>query len=335
MSEQAEAQLQAVLVGLAADPSNEQLLTLRGDLEHLIGLTRHLNEVQNEHVETEGDVEQQQLPDSPLSDPDVNIPSSSSSSSSSIGTMKAAIVTSSADAQAQNILSPFIVGDSIEVISGDRPYAAVVKELNPDGKEGYAKVWYFEYDTDVVLPLTDFRKIQGEGIADIDALPFPYKCQAKYVTDQKWYDAEVKEKGQFGYRITYTRYNHSEEIPCQYLRRYPTKNDGKEIYESKEFVVPPNLVILATDSEEEKKRKKKKVKYLRSKFTEKNDELESKAVQSSWQAFVNKGVKKNKTGFKKNSMFAAPDSIEGKVGVTNSGTSMTEYHSRKRSFQSL
>ena len=36
-----------------------------------------------------------------------------------------------------------------------------------------------------------------------------------------------------------------------------------------------------------------------------------------------------------NSMFAAPDSIEGKVGVTNSGTSMTEYHSRKRSFQSL
>ena len=32
MSEQAEAQLQAVLVGLAADPSNEQLLALRGDL---------------------------------------------------------------------------------------------------------------------------------------------------------------------------------------------------------------------------------------------------------------------------------------------------------------
>ena len=159
MSEQAEAQLQAVLVGLAADPSNEQLLALRGDLEHLIGLTRHLNEVQNEHEETEGDVEQQHLPDSPLSDPDVNIPSSSSSSSSSIGTMKAATVTSNADVQAQNILSPFIVGDSIEVISGDRPYAAVVKELNPGGKEGYAKVWYFEYDTDVVLPLTDFRKI--------------------------------------------------------------------------------------------------------------------------------------------------------------------------------
>ena len=79
-------------------------MTLKGDLEHLIGLTRHLNEVQNEHEETEGDVEQQHLPDSPLSDPDVNIPSSSSSSSSSIGTMKAATVTSNADVQAQNHL---------------------------------------------------------------------------------------------------------------------------------------------------------------------------------------------------------------------------------------
>ena len=209
------------------------------------------------------------------------------------------------------------------------------RSSNPDGKEGYAKIWYYEYNTDVVLPLTDFRKIQGVGIDDIDALPFPYKCQAKYMADQKWYDAEVKAKGVFGYRITYTKYGHSEEVPCQYLKKYPLKHDSKEVFEAKEFVIPPNLIISPTDSEEEKKRKKKKVKYLKSKFAEKNDELESKAVQSSWQAFVNKGVKKNITGFKKTSMFAAPSTIEGKVGVTNSGSNMTEYSSKKRSFQSL
>ena len=331
-----EAQLESVQQGLSLDPNNEQLVKLKGDLQHLIDLTKNLISVRQQGLGVGDQLEEntKEQPDSPLSDPDANIPPPSSSSSSfkAAGTFSTTIAVNDGE---ENILSPFIVGDSIEVISGDRPYAAVVKELNPDGKEGYAKVWYYEYNTDVVLPLTDFRKIQGEGIHDIDALPFPYKCQAKYVVDQKWYDAEVQSKGHYGYRIIYTKYNHSEEIPPQYLKKYPVKNDGREAYESKEFVIPPNLLILATDTEEEKKRKKKKVKYLKNKFAQKNDELESKAVQSSWQAFINKGVKKHKTGFKKNSMFKAPDTVDGKVGVTNSGSTMTEYGSRKRSFQNL
>ena len=117
-------------------------------------------------------------------------------------------------------------------------------------------------------------------------------------------------------------------MPIEYLK--PSKNDGKDVYEAKEFVVPTNLVILPSDTEEEKNRKKKKVKFLKNKFAEKKDELESRAVQSSWQSFVNKGVKKKTKGIKKTSMFAAPDTVDGKVGVTNSGASMTEYQSRKR-----
>merc|ERR1711871_979784 len=96
------------------------------------------------------------------------------------------------------------------------------------------------------------------------------------------------------------------------------------------FVVPPHLVITATDTEEEKSRKKKKIKILKSKFKEKQEEVEVKAVQNSWKAFMTKGVKKNVQGIRKNSMFVSPDTVEGKVGVTGSGNKLTEYGDRKR-----
>ena len=42
------------------------------------------------------------------------------------------------------------------------------------------------------------------------------------------------------------------------------------------------------------------------------------------------GIKKSVAGIQKSSMFASPETVEGKVGVTNSGKALTEFEQRKR-----
>jgi len=58
--------------------------------------------------------------------------------------------------------------------------------------------------------------------------------------------------------------------------------------------------------------------------------------QASWQAFQTKGAKKKAKGsmaavsLKKGSIFASPEGLEGKVGVTGSGQGVTEQAARKK-----
>lgn len=58
--------------------------------------------------------------------------------------------------------------------------------------------------------------------------------------------------------------------------------------------------------------------------------------QASWQAFQTKGAKKKAKGsmsavsLKKGSIFASPEGLEGKVGVTGSGQGITEQAARKK-----
>lgn len=58
--------------------------------------------------------------------------------------------------------------------------------------------------------------------------------------------------------------------------------------------------------------------------------------QASWQAFQTKGAKKKTKGsmaavsLKKESIFASPAGLEGKVGVTGSGQGITEQAARKK-----
>jgi len=56
--------------------------------------------------------------------------------------------------------------------------------------------------------------------------------------------------------------------------------------------------------------------------------------QNSWLAFQNKGAKRkvqgSLKGVRKQSIFAAPTTVDGKVGVTGSGSQMTEFGERKK-----
>lgn len=99
--------------------------------------------------------------------------------------------------------------------------------------------------------------------------------------------------------------------------------------------IPASLTIQPSDSAEERERKKKRVKAIKSANRQKRIEKEKNESAQSWQKFINKkasskAVSGFSTGKKsKKSMFASPDTVDGKVGVTNSGQGLTEVNDRK------
>jgi survival of motor neuron-related-splicing factor 30 len=96
------------------------------------------------------------------------------------------------------------------------------------------------------------------------------------------------------------------------------------------------LKILPSDTEEQKLRKKKKLKALKQQVKGKESEIISNNKQASWQTFVKKSSSKRVKGsvsgkvLGRDSMFASPDEVDGKVGVTGSGKGTTDFEQRKR-----
>lgn len=100
------------------------------------------------------------------------------------------------------------------------------------------------------------------------------------------------------------------------------------------FQIPEHLKVLPTDTEEQKQKKRKKVKALKLLNKGREEEGALNNTKASWQTFQTKNSKKRVKGFvststkKKGSIFAS--SMEGKVGVTGSGGSMTDFEARKK-----
>ena len=64
-----------------------------------------------------------------------------------------------------------------------------------------------------------------------------------------------------------------------------------------------------------KETKRKKIKRIKSTHRQKLREEESNKRKNNWQEFMKAGFKRQKR-----SIFASPDSVDGRVGVTGSGT---------------
>ena len=95
--------------------------------------------------------------------------------------------------------------------------------------------------------------------------------------------------------------------------------------------IPPGLVIQETDTEDVKARKKKKLHIYKATIRKQQLEAITQKKQSNWKNFLN-GTKRKAgtfTNAKKKSMFATPDSLNGRVGVMNSGQGMTSFSERK------
>lgn len=145
----------------------------------------------------------------------------------------------------------FSVGERVEIISGERPYAAVVTQVIGDTE---CVIKYFEFATEVVLESCHIRKILGSYFNSNQVAP-GLKCQCKYGADQMWYDATVDSISEYGYNITYTQYGNKDEVPLEYLRPLGEKKDKAKVsigngMASSVVNIPENLKILPTDTEE-------------------------------------------------------------------------------------
>lgn len=304
---------------LSVDANNPQFLQLKTDLVKVISLTEQIPRNQDAPVTTS------------------NTSSSSGSSSSSSHANEE-------DAQT----GPIVVGEVVEVVGGDRSYAGVITEVI---NETEYKLKYYEYQSEVSLPITSIARFSPihELIKPRSSIEIGTTCQCKFAVDQQFHEVMVTDVTAHGFQVMYTAYGNTEEVPYEYLKEMPKDGHGYTtgIIEPKKDVkkdskgaesalipIPANLWIKPTDTEEEKERKKKKIKAIKSKNRLIGKDMEVQEVQKTWQSFVTKSSKKKITAVaaiaKKGSMFKSPTDVFGKVGVTNSGKTMTTFTGRKK-----
>lgn len=146
-------------------------------------------------------------------------------------------------------------------------------------------------------------------------------CMATWNQDGQLYEAEIEEidveNGTAA--ITFAGYGNAEVIPLHMLKAV---EQGKSM--NMEGGKPKSKKELQAEQREYKKKKAQK-KVLRMKELEQEREDQ----KSKWQQFNNKAYSKNKKGQVKRSIFASPESVNGKVGVGTCGIAdkpMTQYN---------
>ncbi|KAM4729689.1 LOW QUALITY PROTEIN: survival of motor neuron-related-splicing factor 30 [Anableps anableps] len=147
------------------------------------------------------------------------------------------------------------------------------------------------------------------------------RCMAVWSQDGQVYEAEIEEidRENGTAAVTFTEYGNAEVIPLQNLKAVEegkrSEEDGLKSKSRKEQI--------AEQREYKKKKAQKKVQRMK--------ELEQREEQKvyKWQQFNNKAYSKNKKGQVKRSIFASPESVNGKVGVGTCGIAdkpMTQYN---------
>ncbi|XP_056290890.1 survival of motor neuron-related-splicing factor 30 [Pseudoliparis swirei] len=147
-------------------------------------------------------------------------------------------------------------------------------------------------------------------------------CMAVWKRDGQVYAAEIEEidRENGTAAVTFAGYGNAEVIPLQNLKEPEngkrSNDDGSQKPKSKKEQIA---------EQREYKKKKAQKKVLRMKELEQEREEQ----KSKWQMFNNKAYSKNKKGQVKRSIFASPESVNGKVGVGTCGIAdkpMTEYN---------
>ncbi|XP_056635622.1 survival of motor neuron-related-splicing factor 30 [Diorhabda carinulata] len=141
-------------------------------------------------------------------------------------------------------------------------------------------------------------------------------CMAKWNENGQYYEARIDVINPDGQvNVTFEAY----------------KNRGvTTLSELREFTGQKRVL---SESEKMKKAKLHNKEYLKRKKLKKQQrfkelEEERETEKKKWLAFANKAVKNKKTGLKTKSIFASPDSVNGRVGIGTCGISgkpMTEF----------
>ncbi|XP_061824113.1 survival of motor neuron-related-splicing factor 30 [Nerophis lumbriciformis] len=149
------------------------------------------------------------------------------------------------------------------------------------------------------------------------------KCLAVWSQDGQVYDAEIEEVDHDNSTaaVTFISYGNAEVIPLQNLK---SREDGGHLDDDLLGLKSKSRKEQIAEQREYKKKKAQK-KVLRMKELEQEREDQ----KSKWQQFNNKAYSKTKKGQVKRSIFASPESVNGKVGVGTCGIAdkpMTQYN---------
>ncbi|XP_060942952.1 survival of motor neuron-related-splicing factor 30 [Limanda limanda] len=161
-----------------------------------------------------------------------------------------------------------------------------------------------------------------------DAVPVKHswkvgnRCMAQWSQDGQVYEAEIEEidRENGTAAVTFSGYGNAEVIPLQNLK---PSEEGKRSDEDGNMKPKSRKEQIADQREYKKKKAQKKVLRM------KELEQEREEQKSKWQTFNNKAYNKNKKGQVKRSIFASPESVNGKVGVGTCGIAdkpMTQYN---------
>lgn len=135
---------------------------------------------------------------------------------------------------------PLRVGENVEAVGGNRPYAGTVLALSKSntstsGEDSSssaslpdtAMVKYFEFEAPVMVPIAMLQRITRTSIKAGQVVP-GLKCQAKFGQDQQWYDAVIESASEHGYMATFIGYGNTEEVPIEYIRPFGFGKNAEE-----------------------------------------------------------------------------------------------------------
>lgn len=233
-----------------------------------------------------------------------------------------------------------LVGRTCEAFFEQKWYNGEIKSVRRDERgQERCMVDFIGFKNQREFKVSDVRMLRPPHPAQCQA---GTKCQAIFPEDGLWYDCVITDQTEKGYKITFTDYGAKSEVKFDQIRLQSTgakvaaqKRTVKEVTTPAGYKIPESMAILKTDTEEVINAKKRKIMAI--KKQQRSDKLEDEHVkqQSSWQKFFhNKASTRSKCGFMsgkpRESMFKVPDSLEGKVGVINSGKEMTKFSEAKK-----
>jgi len=239
----------------------------------------------------------------------------------------------------------YVVGERCQAKYTDgRWYIAQITEIvpHPQGEEGKGfNVLFLEYGNEHVCGTKDMRTY----VAPLpDEVKVGDTVRACWAEDGMFYKAQITGKNPNGnYAVEFTKYkNKADDVPLSDMQLVKERKKPLLVHVDKkgwthvaaEPYIPAKLQPKPSDSKEEKDRKRIKTRQAKKRHRKLMKTAEQNNRQNSWLRFHKKGMKKSVKKFKgslfktSKSIFAAPEGIDGKVGVAGSGRKMTNFDER-------
>jgi hypothetical protein len=304
-------QLAQVEEALEQQPDEPSLVKLKNDLTEVIVLTEDLVKYQATEPEKEAEPEP----------------------------AKPAAAASSGRSHASKSVHAALVGRTCEAFFEQKWYNGEIKIVRRDDR-GIERctVDFIGHKTSREYKVTDVKMLRPPHPAQCGP---GTQCQAIFPEDGLWYKCVITDQTEKGYKITFTEYGVKTEVKFDQIRMGAAakadekKRGQKEITTKAGYKIPEQMVIQKTDTEEVMETKRRKIQALKKLQRADKIEDDSRKQQSSWQKFFhNKASTKSKCGFlsgkPKESIFKVPETLEGKVGVINSGSEMTRFQEAKK-----